>query len=213
MAACGLERGGHMWTCAACVLYPQRGAAAAARRRGPRPRRRARPPAIRACARRRRASARARGRRGSSLLSERGFLAPRRRRLPALVPPGAALSTVACARQTSCAGCSSRAAVGRGLLGCLSGSFQGRSQVDALQKPRTTFKAPPMNRSVWSLPTSPRAPQQQMRRSRLPRETRRLSDDHEEGDMTDPCASALAEEQKMQSTTQILSPPSPTSAP
>ena len=155
MAACGPERDGHMWTCAACVLYHQRGAAAAARRHVHKSRRRARPPAVRACARRRRASARARGRRGSSLLSERGFLASRRRRRGAArsraswrCPEHRLPASIACARQTSCGGCSSRAAVGRGLLGCLSGSFQGRSQVDALQKPRTTFKAAPMNRRV-----------------------------------------------------------------
>ena len=144
-----------MWTCAACVLYHSRGAAAAARRRGHKSRRRARPPVVRACARRRRASARARGRPGSSLLSERGFLASRRRRREAArsraswrCPEHRLPASIACARQTSWGGCSSRAAVGRGLLGCLSGSFQGRSQVDALQKPRTTFKAALMNRSV-----------------------------------------------------------------
>ena len=149
MAACGLERDGHKWTCAACGHEYQRGAAAAARRRGHKSRRRAPPPVTRACARRRRASARARGRRGSSLLSERGFLASRRRRREAarsrcllgLPPEHRGYLSTACARQTSWGGCSSHAAVGRGLVGCLSGSFQGRSQVDALQKPRTTFKA------------------------------------------------------------------------
>ena len=203
MAACGLEKGGHMWTCAACVLYHQRGAAAAARRRGHKSRRRAPPPAVRACARRRRASARARGRRGSSLLSERGFLASRRRRREAArsraswrCPEHRLPASIACARQTSWGGCSSRAAVGRGLLGCLSGSFQGRSQVDALHKPRTAFKAPPMNRSAWSLPTSPRALQRQMRRAR----------DHAN-------KKRPARGGNKKSTTQILSPPSPTSAP
>ena len=173
MAACGPERDGHMWTCAACVLYHQRGAAAAARRRGHKSRRRARLPAIRACARRRRASARARGRRGSSLLSERGFLASSRRRREAArsraswrCPEHRLPASIACARQTSWGGCSSRAAVGRGLLGCLSGSFQGRSQVDALQKPRTTFKAAADESTRGSPTTSPRAPQRRMRPGR-----------------------------------------------
>ena len=203
MAACGLEKDGHMWTCAACVLYPQRGAAAAARRRGHKSRRRARPPAVRACARRRRASGRARGRRGSSLLSERGFLASRRRRREAArsraswrCPEHRLPASIACARQTSCGGCSSRAAVGRGLLGCLSGSFQGRSQVDALQKPRTTFKAPPMSRSVWILLTSPRALQRQIRPVR----------DHAN-------KKRPARGGNTKSTTQLLTPPSPRSAP
>ena len=170
MAACGLERDGHMWTCAACGHGQPRGAAAAARRRGHKSRRRARLPAIRACARRRRASARARGRRGSSLLSERGFLASSRRRREAArsraswrCPEHRLPASLACARQTSCGGCSSRAAVGRGLLGCLSGPFQGRSRADALQKPRTTFKAAADESTRRSLPTSPRAPQRQMR--------------------------------------------------
>ena len=203
MAGCGLERDGRRSTCAACGHEYQRGAAAAARRRGPRP-----PPPLprrraRACARRRRASARARGRRGSSLLSERGFLASRRRRREAArsraswrCPEHRLPASIACARQTSWGGCSSRAAVGRGLLGCLSGSFQGRSQVDALHKPRTAFKAPPMNRSAWSLPTSPRALQRQMRRAR----------DHAN-------KKRPARGGNKKSTTQILSPPSPTSAP
>ena len=171
MAACGLERDGHMWTCAACGHGQPRGAAAAARRRGHKSRRRARLPAIRACARRRRASARARGRRGSSFSScFWGFLASRRRRREAArsraswrCPEHRLPASLACARQTSCGGCSSRAAVGRGLLGCLSGSFQGRSRADALQKPRTTFKAAADESTRRSLPTGPRAPQRQMR--------------------------------------------------
>ena len=203
MSACGLEKDGRTSTCAACGRGRPRGAASVSRRRGPRPRRRAPPPVIRACARRRSASGRARGRRGSSLLSERGFLASRRRRREAARSraswrcPGHRLpASIACARQTSWGGCSSRAAVGRGLLGCLSGSFQGRSQVDALHKPRTAFKAPPMNRSAWSLPTSPRALQRQMRRAR----------DHAN-------KKRPARGGNKKSTTQILSPPSPTSAP
>ena len=155
MAACGLERDGHMWTCAACGREYQRGAAAAARRRGHKSRRRAPPPVTRACARRRRASARARGRRDSSLLSERGFLASRRRRREAarsrcllgLPPEHRGYLSTACARQTSWGGCSSRAAVGRGLLGCLSGSFQGRSQSTRCKSPARHSKPPPMNRS------------------------------------------------------------------
>ena len=213
MAACGLGKDGRRSTCAACVLYHQRGAAAAARRRGHKSRRRAPPPAIRACARRRRASGRARGRRGSSLLSERGFLASRRRRREAArsraswrCPEHRLPASIACARQTSWGGCSSRAAVGRGLLGCLSGSFQGRSQVDALQKPRTTFKAAAdeskrveSTHQSSSTATTNATDDSVATRPRLPRETRRLSDDHEEG--------------KQKSTTQILSPRSPTSAP
>ena len=108
MAACGLEKDGRMWKCAACGREYQRGAASASRRRGPRPRRRAPPPVVRACARRRRASARARGRRGSSLLSERGFLASRRRRREAArsraswrCPEHRLPASIACARQTS----------------------------------------------------------------------------------------------------------------
>ena len=170
MSACGLEKDGRTSTCAACGRGRPRGAASVSRRRGPRPRRRGPPPAVRACARRRRASARARGRRGSSLLSERGFLASRRRRREAArsraswrCPEHRLPASIACARQTSCGGCSSRAAVGRGLLGCLSGSFQGRSRADALQKPRTTFKAAADESTRRSLPTSPRAPQRQMR--------------------------------------------------
>ena len=171
MAACGLERDGHMWTCAACGHGQPRGAAAAARRRGHKSRRRARPPVARACARRRRASARARGRRDSSLLSERGFLASSRRRREAArsraswrCPEHRLPASLACARQTSCGGCSSRAAVGRGLLGCLSGSFQGRSH-DALRAaaPHAAFKAAADESKRRTPPTSPLAPQQQMR--------------------------------------------------
>ena len=80
MSGCGLEKDGRTSTCAACGRGRPRGAASVSRRRGPRPRRRAPPPVIRACARRRSASGRARGRRGSCLSRDPGFLASRRRR-------------------------------------------------------------------------------------------------------------------------------------
>ena len=202
MAACGLGKDGYMWTCAACVLYHQRGAAAAARRRGHKSRRRAPPPAVRACARRRRASGRARGRRGSSLLSERGFLASRRRRREAArsraswrCPEHRLPASIACARQTSWGGCSSRAAVGRGLLGRLSGSFQGRSQSTRCKSPARHSKPPPMNRSVGFCPLV-------------------LEHRNDKCDARDHAGGGEKPRRSTtKSTTQILSPPTPTSAP
>ena len=169
MAACGLEGDGHMWTCAACGHGQPRGAAAAARRRGPRPRRRARPPATRACARRRRASGRARGRRGSCLSRDAGFLAACRWR-------GAARSRF-CLLSTSALrveGATRRGRLGGALAalprvavrtGPVWAAFQGRSQRRAVAHPALHSK----RRGAADVskrrapPTSPRAPQRQMR--------------------------------------------------
>ena len=172
VAACGLGKDGHKWTCAACGRGRPRGAAAASRRRGPRPRRRAPPPVIRACARRRSASGRARGRRGSCLLSERGL--PRVSstavmRLPALgaswLPLGTGASVEGATRRGRLEGALaalSRVAVRAGPD--WASPFRTLSQTRCGTPARHSKRRGAADVSKRRFPpTSPRAPQQQMR--------------------------------------------------